>query len=114
MRHVSNTSRPLKTNTPIAERNNPTATLWKKKFKSEATSSTIKPTKKNAPHALKSRRLSHDQRDERREHGDDRMCGDGVEQTRLHERERRSRHRGENAEEHQAVRPANERCALGA
>jgi hypothetical protein len=35
----------------------PTATLWKKMFKTEATSSTIKPTKKNAPHALKSRRL---------------------------------------------------------
>src|SRR6185312_12571434 len=57
MRQVSKTSRPLITNTPIAEMNRLAAVLWTKRVRTMAARSTNRPTMKNPPQALKSRRL---------------------------------------------------------
>ena len=58
MRHVSNTSSPLKTSTPTLEMTRLVAALCMKMLSSIAASSTHSPTVKKLPHALKSRWLS--------------------------------------------------------
>ena len=58
-RHVSNTSRPLKSSVPTPAIQRSATTLRKNRLSSEVPMSTHRPTVRKPPQALKSRRLTN-------------------------------------------------------